>query len=360
MKKADRLLIMIAVCGELPAQAAVWVVGNSSYTAALITRLKKEGKIGVKNAEHLKGYVLYQKGRGYLMEKYPEFVRCHPGIGRTTIKSEFEKRQRLHRTGQAICFLFSQGVAVFGEDTSILSDSPCDGILSREKYLPSVGLKHNLAKEAGGSRACGVWLTGDRTVAYSVYNTMDSLMKWTARTEWCFHVRAQQYLAAAGRMGNQTEAGKNLQAVIMGREMSVMLKLLTSDGGMKKQLFCLDDAYESYYYLPMQPEAGLQIRLLSDRKKRIRLEKMVGKLLQVDKSGDYICAGKDAAGCPVYFVWMLEMWGIRRVADRIARLGEGKVICFDYQVQALKEYFGGSAGIMGLDNGKVRKLLEKE
>lgn len=356
MKKADRLLIMIAVCGELPASAAVWIIGSPSYTAALITRLKKEGKIGVKSVDHLKGYVIYQRGHDYLLKKYPDFCAGYLGTDRNYAKGEKEKRLRMHRMGQAICFLYIQGIAVFGEYTSCLMEES-GGQNPDGRYISSVKLKRYLAKETAGSRACGIWLTKD--IALSVYNTMDCLMRWSARTEWRFRIRAEQYLGDIGIKESGENGRRGMQAAILGKEMAVARKLLTSDGGIKKQLFFLDDTYDCYYFIPMQAEAGTQMQLLKSREKQAELEKMVKLLLGVDESGDFICAGRDRFGCQVYFIWLFDLWQVRRAADRIARTGRGKAVCLDYQAEILKEYLGDGAEVMGLDSNKIEKLLEK-
>lgn len=58
MRKQDTLLLMIAVSGEMPADLAEHIIGSVSYTAAVITRLKQEGYISVRNKAGYKGYVL--------------------------------------------------------------------------------------------------------------------------------------------------------------------------------------------------------------------------------------------------------------------------------------------------------------
>ena len=62
MKKEDVLLRLIAISGELPAGLVGEIVESESYAAALITRLKKENYISVRNAGGYKGYVLRGKG----------------------------------------------------------------------------------------------------------------------------------------------------------------------------------------------------------------------------------------------------------------------------------------------------------
>ena len=61
MKKEDVLLRMIAISGELPAELVSEVVGSESYAAALVTKLKKEGFISVRNSGGYKGYILQEQ-----------------------------------------------------------------------------------------------------------------------------------------------------------------------------------------------------------------------------------------------------------------------------------------------------------
>lgn len=72
MKKEDVLLRLIAISGELPAGLVGEIVESESYAAALITRLKKENYISVRNAGGYKGYVLRRKGKRYLLERYED------------------------------------------------------------------------------------------------------------------------------------------------------------------------------------------------------------------------------------------------------------------------------------------------
>lgn len=57
-------------------------------------------------------------------------------------------------------------------------------------------------------------------------------------------------------------------ALIVGQNIKVLLKLLESDGGIKKDLFRPDDIYDQYYYIPMCREGILQIILLTEKQKR--------------------------------------------------------------------------------------------
>ena len=94
MNKQDTLLALIALSGELPADLAEFVIGSSSYTAAVLTRFKQEGYILVRNKAGHKGYVLRAKGKRYVLSKFGEDTKDFlQGAAETNhVKGEIEKR----------------------------------------------------------------------------------------------------------------------------------------------------------------------------------------------------------------------------------------------------------------------------
>ena len=115
MKKEDVLLRLIAISGELPAGLVGEIVGSESYASALITRLKKENYISVRNAGGFKGYVLRSKGKRYLLEKYEDdlFFFLSGSAQTNHVKSEPEKRLRLYRMSEVWVFFMKMGIEIF-------------------------------------------------------------------------------------------------------------------------------------------------------------------------------------------------------------------------------------------------------
>ena len=62
-KKGDILLKMVAISGEMPANLPEKIVGSKSYTASLITALKKKGYLLLRYRDGVRGYVLGKKGK---------------------------------------------------------------------------------------------------------------------------------------------------------------------------------------------------------------------------------------------------------------------------------------------------------
>lgn len=352
MKKQDRLLLMIAICGELPANLTGRVVGSDSYAAVLITRLKQEGYISVRSKDGCRGYVLKAKGRRHVLEVCGEDAGffLHGAIQTSHVKSEVDKRIRLHRMSEVWVFLWKTGVCIFQ------SQKPAWGMVSEGNgvemaaYYGSLEFKGD-SDAIKGSRACGVLLSGN--TAYVVYNTMEQRMKWAKKMERSMRVWTERQLLKGGSF-------RMADALIVGRNAVFLRELLESDGGIRKNLFQVDDIYEHYYYVPMCSKAEVQIWLLTDEEKRIRLYQFLSGILSKKKEKEYaICDGYDAYGDPVYFCHELELRHLLRVKQETAWYQAGTILCLDYQEEALRGYFGERMKIQAVITEKLTEYLQQ-
>lgn len=360
--KAVRLLMLIGVSGEMPADWAAFAVGSGSYSAALITRLKQEGYISLRCKDGLKGYVLKARAKRKLLELCPEdFTIFLCGSVETNhIKSEPDKRLRLYRMSMVWVYLSVAGILVYRSDKPDFF-SPEFHLLpygdGQELFRTGMGgyygtleFKSGMAKEIGGSRACGVLLTGSKP--FIVYNSMDSLMKWAKKTERTMRSRME---AVFRNKGYRVPAN----AVMFGNRTDLLVRLLESDGGIKGNLFALDDIYERIYFIPLIREAQIQVRLLVNLVEDRKLRKFLCTALwKINEADGALNDGVDSNGNPVYFCYDLELWRLKRVRGKIEREGKGVIYCFDYQEEALGEYMGGEAVVKGIVRENAIRYLE--
>lgn len=353
MKKQDTLLRMIAICGELPAKLTGQVVGSDSYAAALITRLKQGGYISVRSRDGCRGYVLKAKGRRYVLDAYEAdtaFFLCG-AVQTSHVKSEVGKRIRLHRMSEVWVFLWKAGVCIFQSQKPSLEDGFGKNGVETAVYYGSLEVK--CASEAiKGSRACGVLLSGNS--AYVVYNTMEQRMKWAKKMERSMRVWTEKMLLEKGSFSMA-------DALILGETPIFLVELLESDGGIRKNLFQVDDIYERYYYVPMCSKATVQLKLLLDETKRNRLYRFLSGVLFQKKQKEYaIYDGYDKHGNPVYFCHELELRHLLRVKQEFVWQQEGTVLCLDYQEEALRTYFGEGIKIQAILTERLIEYLRQD
>ena len=356
MGKSEELLLLIAISGEMPANWVGFAVGSDSYAAALVTRLKGEGKIKVRNGDGIKGYILRAKAKQHLLEQYREDVQAFlTGASCTNhVKSEPEKRLRLHRMSIVWIFCRRVGIVVFPSRKPRLFLSPCvKGMENYWKdrvwacYYGTAEWKQKTDQEIRGSRACGLLLS-ER--AFVVYNTMDTLMKWTVKTERNVRARIELWL--------RKNADVHLQgAVILGTADGMLKRLLASNGGVRGSLFAVDDVYESYYYVPARLEAGIQLRLLCSEEREDHLRGLLGSMLALKAiSKEALEDGRDREGKPVYFCYLLELKKLQRILCR-PFTKPGRVLCFAYQARELREIFPTSFTIEAIRPEKAAWYL---
>lgn len=336
MERRDELLLLTAVSGEMPADWIGLAVGSESYAAALLTRLKRDGDIKLRSKDSIRGYLLRSKAKQYLLAQYPDDVRPYlsGAVSTNHVKSEPEKRLRLHRMSMVWIYFHRAGIRIFHSEKpelfpalhQALPGITAQGDSKTVSYYGTPEWKQDTDMEIKGSRACGV-LAADRF--YVIYNTMDSLMKWVPKIER--NVRSR--LEARLRKSKGFLPGG---AIIMGTNMEMIKRILTSDGGLKGNLFSLDDVFESYYYIPFLPEAVIQLKLLGSEAGEKRFYQFLCSVLK-HKNEDCFApeAGVDENGNPVYFCYLMELWKLKRIVSLPLKRG-GRIFCFTYQAEVLR------------------------
>ena len=352
MTKGDLLLVMAAICGELPSDLAGEIVGSDSYAAAVITRLKQDGYISVRNKKGCKGYVLKAKGKRYVLEKYGADTGyfLSGAVETSHVKSEIEKRIRLHRMGRAWVFCFKMGIPIFRSKNPELLAAGRQRWGGETAYYGSLEFKSQ-SDAIKGSRACGLLL--NKESGYVVYHSMAQKMKWAKKTERSMRTWAEKLFLWKG-------LSPPADAVIIGDTMDFMLELLESSGGIRENLYQVDDIYDRYYYMPMGGMAAVQMQILLGKTRRTALYKFLCGILEHVDGRDYtVYAGLDGEGNPVYFCYELEMRHLKRVRQDLGWKKRGSILCLDYQQKALENYFGEGTKIRAILSEKVMEYLQQ-
>lgn len=309
----------------------------------------EERYISLRCKDGYRGYVLLEKGRNYLLSEYEKELSFFiSGSGQTGhVKSEPEKRMRLYRMSEVWVFFWKAGIEILRNHKP---DMDKGFVRDRGKafYYGSLEFK-GMSEAIRGSRSCGVLLSGD--TALVVYNTMDRNMKWAKKMECSMRTWTERMLLKGGY-------NSRADALIVGQNIKVLLKLLESDGGIKKDLFRPDDIYDQYYYIPMCQEGILQIILLTEKQKREKLKQFLLSRFPIRKEKEYaVYAVCDEIGNPVYLGYDLEMRQLCRIKQELLWRPSVSIVCMDYQAEIIREYLGEKVIIYELNTENVMKYL---
>ncbi len=353
MNKQDTLLVLIALSGELPADMAEAVIGSVSYTAAVLTRLKQEGYVLVRNKSGCKGYVLRAKGKRYVLAKFGEDTDffLHGAAGTNHVKGEIDKRLRLHRMSKVWVFFWKTGIPIFRSEKPELFYKASEDGRGITAYYGSQEFKGR-TDAVKGSRACGILLAGES--GYIVYHSLSQRMRWAKKMERSVRSFVERESMKCGKL-------RRFDAVVMGDSIGLLAELLTSDGGVKGDLFQVDDIYEHYYYVPTIPEAEIQVQFLTDDRKRERFYRFLCTALNKIEHTEYcLSAGADGFGNPVYFCYELDMRRLLGIKQELEWKGKGSIFCFPYQRPVLESFFGREAMYREIVVEKVTAYLSQE
>lgn len=160
----ERILSLIAVCGELPADQISRLPGGERYKLNMIQQLKKRKQIKTFYKDGLRGYRLLLPTKEMLLEKNPDrFTFFLTGVNETNhIRSEITRRLRLHRLAETTVTMLNGGVEVYRDskpDVFTPSYTPTE-ITSPSFYnsreIKELGID---TIKINGARAMGVLLT---------------------------------------------------------------------------------------------------------------------------------------------------------------------------------------------------------
>lgn len=199
----------------------------------------------------------------------------------------------------------------------------------------------------------GILMTG--STVFVLYNTGDALMKWEYKTEVRLNALLQHHLYR-----KPYPARPCIHAVMMGTGMDMALRLLTSTGGYKKSLFLLDTSYEHFHYVPNNPEGEILLQILASPQIRSQLNRLLlSDLLPKKEDFPNFPIEHDALdqnGSPILLAYDFDLQRIKRFYIGLCAYDKtGNLICFDFQIPCLKDYFSDRVQFSSVDLYKVQR-----
>ncbi len=361
-----KLLSLIALSGECSPDALPRLGISDSYGEKLITRLKEDGLIKTHYKDRLRGYRLTSKGKRLLLSQSSDrFVFYLTGSTDTNRpRSDYPRRLRLQQASLTYTLLLNAGVTCFRDQKPpIFNDRAPDRepvTLPLPVFYHSRELKE-LGDEAikiNNSRVMGILLSPK--CIYAVFYTGSALMKWEYRTELkvkaLLSYHASRGILSKGAVTPWYLPDTPIKALIIGQDMDMGLKLLTSTGGFHKSYFYLDTSFECFHFVPDSPAGETMVKLLCSPKLLAALKKLLLSDLQPPCTDFGLEHDAVSDGLPVLLALDFDMQRISRFHTALSLHGiYGHLLCFDFQRPVLARYFQDSATIETIDLDKFER-----
>jgi hypothetical protein len=267
-------------------------------------------------------------------------------------KSDLRSRMRQHKLAGVYLLLMQANIAIHRDEKADIFgilpwQTDTSSVLERWSvpcFYSSVEIKAQ-GKELiriKGTRAMGALFTKS-PAPFIVYHTGAMPLKWSEKSE---HKLAG---VVEGTLINWKLPSASPRGLMVGDNMEVLPKLLTSDGGFRHYYYKVDNAYEVFNFIPQGWGGRVMLTLLIHERLR---QGFVGRLISGFDTAEYHIFACDAMDCkrPVLFAWDLDMVKLWRFKNGIEETGEpGLVLCMDFQAGALRSYFGDLAEIRVFD-----------
>ena len=360
---AGLLLTLTALSGELPTTQISRLTGGDAYKRKVIKQHKKDKLLHIYYADRLRGLRLTVLGKRLLLERWPDWF-CPYLTGRSEtnmLKSESDRRLRLHRMAEVLVTMHNAGVDVFlwRKPTVFVPTRPFANIwIERPAYYSSHEVKGigSQRDKTRGSRAVGVLLTGDDV--FAVYNTGASEMKWEGNAE--ARPRALLKIDQCQQRLPSQYGGAGVAAIVFSADMGQMPALMGVGSDKRRKYFVLDDCYQQFYYLTSDYHGEVILRLLCDSAQRARLDNILMEGLFGSRPNWLMPNDAIDGGNPVLFAYTCDMPRIKRFVGGVTMHGlKGLLYCFDFQDEALSNICGPDFEIQCIDFDAYERTISQ-
>ena len=353
-----RLLELIGISGEFPADQIDRLFSSPSYAEKVITELKNDKLIRTHYKDRLRGYRLTKRAKEMLLDYNPLRFECYlTGVTETNhVRSEVFRRIRLHQKAQAYLTLSHAGIPFFQDEKPVIFSTDHKSGYIDPHALPLFYSSREI-KELGevtlkikGSRSLGILMAPH--CVYAVYNTGNGVLKWEHKTEIRLNAFLQHHLQGLPYAGHP-----KIRAIMLGNDMDIAYRLFTSNGGYKRSLFILDDSFEHFHFAPNNVQGETLLKLLMKPKLMTSLNQLL--LSDLEKIHGDIPFEHDAVasnGTPVLLAYDFDMQRICRFNKGLDIYDmSGNLICFDFQIPVLEKYMTSNVRFSSIDLTKFRK-----
>lgn len=353
-----KLLEIIGISGEFPADQLGRLFSSPTYAEKIITELKSKKLIRTHYKDKLRGYRLTKRSKDMLLSYAPDRYHCYlTGNTETNIiRSEAPRRIRLHQKAETYLTLLHAGIPIFPDVKPHIFTEDREAASLTLRNLPLFYSSREI-KELGdvttkikNSRSMGILMAPH--CVYAIYNTGSSILKWEYKTEVRLNAFLQHYLQGYPYSGHP-----KIRAIMLGSDMDTAFRLLTSTGGYKRSLFMLDTSFEHFHFVPNNTQGEALLKLLINPKMMARLNQLL--LSDQELCKDDLPIEHDAVdlnGTPTILAYDFDMQRINRFNTGLNIYGRsGNLICFDFQIPILRQYLTADIHYSSIDLSKFRK-----
>ena len=343
------VLQIIAVSGEFPTAFSSQFPGGSSYIESVIGKLKKDGLLRSYTKNGLRGLRLTASAKRLLLQKYPvDLAPYLTGASETnSLKSEPERRLRLHRMAEALLILHNAQIPSLPWEKPSMQDWHSNPsvfpVYYSSREFKTLG---SLCTKIRNSRMTGVLFT--EQAIFPIYNMASTFPRWAYNAE----IRLKAVL--------QTDFCRNAQFAISGivfGSSPMQIPAILND--MAQNHFLLDGSYPHFYFLTLDHFGEIGAIKLCQPDMQEQLNEILSEnLLPPSPAMPIEHDALEQDGSPVLFSYLCDLPRLHRFRCALTLHNQtGSILCFDYQTEALRGVFGAQVNITSIDFAAYERMM---
>lgn len=344
------ILSLIGQTGEMQTEDLYRLQYGKEYIRKTISRLISGGYIKAYRYSGIRCLRLTARCRHYLKENFPErFSDKFSGFSSTNkIRNDINRRTRYHRLGTAMVLLYLAGVKIFADEKSMMkknigftravgadrADYSSDKNTA-EFYTSSELKTAGMFMNARTSRALGVIYS--HPDVYILYHVGDGFFKWENKTEETFFYRANQVFL--------NDICKSPKMIFIGNDMEAMKNILSHKKNGIKRVFDAKNRYDNIFFLDSSNSAQNQLKYYIDGRKQSEVNQSINYNFSLEDKGYRFFSRAEDRKFIANFT-TLNLSAIRFLKDvTLSSKDEAHIVCYDFQMPYLREYFGDNNGV---------------
>ena len=363
-----RLLQLISTAGEIPT-SSLSLLGSERVVTVLVNKLKsvqdirfdKNGAVYQVKLLHVSGKKplrtirLYMKGLSVLDGLYPSLQDWYLSSFRDHVfTSDLFHIERNHRVAEALAMCMMADVEIRPYVLPALQKAVIANItLNQPCFYSARDLKRisdDGANKTMFTRVVGALFTP--SCCYAVYNTRDAVMKWSGQGE----VKTVGHLLELARMN--AGLSEVSAAILFGQSAEVALDTILESDKSRRADLRFDQIFKTLYFVPLS-QFGirlLKLLILPDWN-----EKLLNALFDpTQRSYNRGSMEYDAIvdGRKILSHLDGDIARLIRFREALnANQGPADVLCYPWQTEFLRAYFGKRAGIRELEMEAVEAIF---
>lgn len=340
----DKILLIIAYCGESTIESLSRLSDSHSYFIKIINELTRAKYLKKNIMNEKKCIRITNRGKKRLTELNKE--RFYIIFQNMKIKSEIRKRIRLHRLADILISMFNANIEIFIDNKFKIFGSENKAKFKVPAFYTPMEIRQIGDKNFSNSKFFGILFSMNEI--FFTYHVSDGYIKWFQMSENKMFVNIEQYINNS-KLKN-IYINKRYSSIFFGNKLDVVSVLI-----IERSNTIINKAVHALYFITLDSIGDKMLRILCNPELKSKIDNIFFDTFKKTKPDYSIECDGMLDDKPVIVSYIFELTRLSRFIYALKyHKKEGIIICFDFQ----KEVIGKIVKTLNLSaNIEIRTIV---